>query len=82
MAAARFPAKTPARTAPLKAHHLPVSEARRGRGRGGVSSPDWWTRMLLVQKRAGTTSKTLKKIIEISTNTNVLDNFLFVENVG
>ena len=38
MAAARFPAKTPARTAAAKAHHLPVSEARSGRGRGGVSS--------------------------------------------
>ena len=35
------PAKMPARTAPPKAHHLPVSEARSGRGRGGVSSPDW-----------------------------------------
>ena len=33
--------------------HLPVSEARRGRGRGGVSSPDWRVRMLRVQKRAG-----------------------------
>ena len=29
VAAARFPAKTPARTAAAKAHHLPVSEARR-----------------------------------------------------
>ena len=53
MAAARFPAKTPARTAPPNAHHLPVSEARSGRGRGGVSSPDWRTRMLRVQKRVG-----------------------------
>ena len=29
------------------------SEARRGRGRGGVSSPDWRVRMQLVQKRVG-----------------------------
>ena len=39
MAAARFPAKTPARTAATNAHpHLPVSIASSGRGRGGVSS--------------------------------------------
>ena len=36
MAAARFPAKTPARTDATNAHHphMPVSEARKGRGEG------------------------------------------------
>ena len=34
MAAARFPAKTPARTVAAKAQYRPVSEARKGRGEG------------------------------------------------
>ena len=65
MAAARFPAKTPARTAPPKAHHLPSNfGARRGRRRGGVSSPDWRARMLRVQKRAG---REVKRVFCVST---------------
>ena len=32
---------------------LPDSEARKGRGRGSVSSPDWRTRIQRAQKRSG-----------------------------
>ena len=38
MAAARFPAKTPTRTAPPKDHHLPRNPKRREAG-GGVTCP-------------------------------------------
>ena len=51
--AARCPAETPVWITPTNPTHLPVSEARSGRGRAGVSSPDWRTRLQCAQKRAG-----------------------------
>ena len=52
-----LPPKTPARTAPAKDHPPSKSKARRGRGRGGVSSPDWRVRDARRPKGGGARSK-------------------------